>query len=499
MGLPEASSIIGTRFFFTDRMGHMDILRVAILVCTVLSQGCGASGDGPGSGLKKDVDRGNSEADDSGSPTVIEDSGAEGTDTAGGGPEEVPDDSIGDTLASASDLRGLESWNLEVPLASDAIDYEGDRDVYKMAIPAGSVVFLAVRSAGEADLVLTVLNASGTTIGESRQMPYWAWGRDPGLWVQARGAGGLFVEVSSVSDFETSSDYDLLGTVVAGDDGEPNDTAEDAGARLADGTAGFRGSLVSSGRTEFMGSLQHTADVDYWAFDATSTGLMSWSLWATGSAVLEPSLTLYDSAFTPLAWTDEPHFLGGGTWLDDSGLLAAVNGGERYYLEVRNLRPAFGAGTTYVGVSEMVDAVTSEWEPNDDGSQANGLSLSLSTTHPGYSSGTTHGSLDGVDGVDVYSLPVESMVGGYLSVHVQAGSVGSGLTPRAIVCSDVAGTDVLAVLEAGVKGDLSLVDVELVEALAAVYVRIEAVGRKEALSGNRYVLGLERYTVPLHD
>jgi len=50
-----------------------------------------------------------------------------------------------------------------------------------------------------------------------------------------------------------------------------------------------------------------------------------------------------------------------------------------------------------------------------------------------------------------------------------------------------------------VEGDLSLVDVELVEALPAVFVRIEAVSRREVLNGNRYVLGLERYTVPLHD
>jgi len=478
----------------------MDFVRLMILMCGAFSLGCGGGGDAAGPGARKDVDRGDLDGDDSATTPEIEDSGAPEVEPGDGGPEDEPTDSIGDTLDTASDLRGIESWSMDVPLASDAMDHEGDRDLYKMAIPVGVTVFLAVRTAGDADLKLRVVNASGSTIGVSGQMPYWAWGRDPGLWVQARGAAALFVEVSSESDFETVSAYELLGTVVEGGDGEPNDTPEEAAARSADGTAGFRESIVSADiDTEFMGSFQHSSEVDYWAFDAPSTGLMSWSLWATGSVVLEPRLTLYDSALTPLAWTDEPLFLGGGTWLDDLGLLAAVNAGERYYLEVRNLRPAFGAGTAYVGVSEMVGAVTSEWEPNDDGTLANALALSPSTSHPGYSSGTAHGSLDGVDGVDVFSLPVESMAGGYLSVHVQAGSVGSGLTPRAVVCSDVAGTDVLGVLEAGVEGDLSLVDVELVEALPAVFVRIEAVSRREVLNGNRYVLGLERYTVPLHD
>jgi len=478
----------------------MDFVRSTVLMCGALLLGCGGGDGGAGGkGVSKDVDRGDLEPHDSADPTDVEDSGTPAP-APDDDPEEEVRDAIGETRASASELRGFESWNLEVPLASDAIDYDGDRDLYKMAIPVGATAFLAVRSTGDADLKLTVMNASGATIGESRQMPYWAWGRDPGLWVSARGAGALFVEVSSESEFEALSGYELLGTVVDGDDGEPNDTAEDAAARLTDGTAGFRASIVSpSLGTEFMGSFQHSSETDFWAFDAPSSGLMSWSLWATGSPVLEPSLTLYDSAFTPLAWTDKPHFLGGGTWLDDLGLLASVNAGERYYLEVRNQRPAFGAGTTYVGVSEMVGVVTSEWEPNDEGSQANGLSLSPSTSHPGYSSGTTHGSLDGVDGVDVYSLPVESMAGGYLSVHVQAGSVGSGLTPRAIVCSDLDGTDVLGVLDAGEGGDLSLLDVELAEDLPAVFVRIEVASRREALNGNRYVLGLERYTVPLHD
>ena len=462
--------------------------------------GCGGGSDESKPGPREDVDRGGSGEDDSGAPSIIEDSGSQVTDTGGAVPEEVPDDPIGNTLNSASDLRGIETWNLDVPLASDAIDYDGDRDLYKMVLPVGAKVFLAVRTDGSADLKLRVVNAAGTTIGVAGQMPYWAWGHDPGMWVQARGANDLFVEVSSEADFETFSTYDLLGVVVDGDDGEPNDTAEDAAARLADGTAGFRDSIAAPGTyTEFLGSFQSSSEVDFWAFDAPSTGLMSWSLWATGSVVLDPTITLYDSALTAVAWTDDPLFLGGGTWLDDLGLLAAVNAGERYYLEVRNQRPAFGAGTAYVGVSSMVEGVASEWEPNDAGEQANGLALSASSSHPGYSSTTAHGSLDGVDILDVFSLPVESVAGGYLSVHVQAGSVGSGLSPRAIVCSDLDGTDVLGVLEAGPAGDLSLVDVELDEAVPAVFVRIEAASRREALNGNRYVLGLEQYPVPLHD
>ena len=122
----------------------MDSVRSLILVFAALLQGCGGKGDDPASAGKQDVDRGNSATDDSGGDPVVEDSGTSEPDSGDGGAPADPSDSIGDSLESASDLRELESWNWDVPLASDAMDHEGDRDVYKMVLPVGATVFLAV-------------------------------------------------------------------------------------------------------------------------------------------------------------------------------------------------------------------------------------------------------------------------------------------------------------------------------------------------------------------
>ncbi len=470
-------------------------MRSFFLTVLLLTTGCAKDEAGSGDRLSTDVDRGGGATGDSGG------TGAGSSDTGGGGPDPgggdaSPEDAIGDTLASAASLRGWESWSESVPLAIDAIDHDGDRDLYKMVLPPDTIAFLSARSLGRADLKLRVVDTSGSTIAVNRVMPHYARGGDPGIWVQARGPAPMFIEVAGESVFEGDSPYELIGFTVVAEDGEPNDTVSEASDRLSDGTAGFRSSVVgAAGHTEFLGWMGTSGDVDHWAFDAPSSGLMAWSLWTVASTVMEPSWVLTDASGAEVAWSDDPDFRGAGTWLDDVGIIAPVVAGQRYTLKVTNDRPAFGAGTLYVGAATMLEAFPGESEPNDDASMATSLGLSESSVHPGYRSGTVHGELNASDPLDV--VRVELSEPGYLSVYAQAGSVGSGLAPRIELWADPDGVEVLADEVIGADGDTVITDAHVTG--TEVYIRLQAHARRSETSGNQYVLGVESYPVPLHD
>jgi hypothetical protein len=175
--------------------------------------------------------------------------------------------------------------------------------------------------------------------------------------------------------------------------------------------------------------------------------------------------------------------------------LVPVSAGQRYTLSVVNERPAFGAGTLYVGVATMVASPASESEPNDDGTMADSLSLTDSTVHPGYRSGTIYGLLNAADTGDVFRL--STGMPGFVSVHVQAGTIGSGLVPTVTLLRDADGADVMGTAVANESGDAVLFDVEVAE--PEVYVRVEAASRRSENHGNQYVVGFEMYPVPLHD
>ena len=456
--------------------------------------GCSKDDASPSSNRASDTaeaDGGADDLDNDGGP------GDEGDSGAGpGASDPAPSDAIGDTVEEAASLRSWDSWSEAVPLAVDAIDFEGDADVYTFQMPRGTVAFLSARTAGTADLQLRIVSASGAALATSQMMPYYGSESDPGIWVQAIGPAPMFLEVSAESTFEGTSPYQLHGIVVEGQDGEPNDTIAEASDRLADGSAGFRTSATGvSGHTEFLGWMGSPADVDSWAFNAPSTGLMAWSFWPVGSLLMEPTVVLNDPYGMEIGWTDDPYFNGAGAWYDDAGLIVPVTAGQRYTLSVSNARTAFDAGTLYVGVATMLDSPPFESEPNDDGFAADYVTLAESSVHPGYQSGTIAGSLDGVDAADIYRVPLSTS--GFLSVHLQAGTIGSGLQPSVAVWRDPYGVDVIA--EAGADGasDSVLNDVEV--SGSEVFVSIQATLKRVEERGNHYIAGFELYPVPLSE
>ena len=459
----------------------------------LVSFGCSKEQSEP----NRDPNRGPDQTDSGASGIDTDQPGDSGNaDTGTPGSVDSPADAIGDTLETAEPVGDWESWSSEFPLAIDAMDYAGDRDVYEVQLARDTIAFLSARSLGGTDLQMRVLTPTGTMVGLNQVMPHYVQGTDPGVWLHARGPAPVYVEVSAESEYEGRAEYELHGLIVEAQDGEPNNSVSEAAERLSDGTAGFRSSVIGeASHSEFLGWMNESGDVDFWSFDAPSTGMMAWSMWTVASPLIEPEMVLIDPYGQEIAWSSDTYFNGSGTWFDDVGILAPVTAGQRYTLKVSNSRPAFGAGTLYVGVATMVASPPSESEPNDDGGMANWFSLSESSVHPGYRSGSMRGQLDGFDAADTVRIQLTEP--GYLSAYLQAGTVGSGLQPKLSIWADPYGVEVLAEAPAPEGTDGSLQDVYV--AGTEAYVRVEAISRRSETYGNHYVLGAEVYPVPLHD
>ena len=82
-------------------------------------------------------------------------------------------------------------------------------------------------------------------------------------------------------------------------------------------------------------------------------------------------------------------------------------------------------------------------------------------------------------------------------MHLQAGTIGSGLQPSVAVWRDPYGVDVIA--EAGADGasDSVLNDVEV--SGSEVFVSIQATLKRVEERGNHYIAGFELYPVPLSE
>jgi hypothetical protein len=209
---------------------------------------------------------------------------------------------------------------------------------------------------------------------------------------------------------------------------------------------------------------------------------------------------LYDASFNPIAWADDSSYAGTGIWYDDVGILYPVVGGQRYYLSVSNNRPSSGPGTMYVGAQSMLTGLDAETEPNDTLTTPYWASLSESDTHPGYAHWTVHGAVNQPDETDVVAFSAEQTGGQYVSVHLQTGTIGSGLRARVTVYGDSEGSLALGTAAADPSGDVSLKDVWIPDDTAeGAYVEITALSRAEESTGNQYFLGVESYPVPLHD
>ena len=151
-------------------------------------QKTGRDNKGDDRGLETNSDTGPSrpEVEDTGGTPVDSDSGS----------SDSPEDAIGDDAGSAAELSAVFNWDWEVPLAYDAIDHDSDVDVYRLEMVAGTILFIAVESVDAVDLELRLFDAEGRDQGRSEMMPHRAWGDDPGIWIQARYTGALFVAVS---------------------------------------------------------------------------------------------------------------------------------------------------------------------------------------------------------------------------------------------------------------------------------------------------------------
>ena len=97
--------------------------------------------------------------------------------------------------------------------------------------------------------------------------------------------------------------------------------------------------------------------------------------------------------------------------------------------------------------------------------------------------------------MDVYRVPLSDT--GFLSVHVQARSVGSGLEASIAVWRDPYGVDLIAEATSDELGDVSLRDAEV--SGSEVFVGIQATTRRVEERGNQYIAGFEMYPVPLSD
>jgi len=421
-------------------------------------------------------------------------------DSGGDAPPAPSDDPVGDTVASASALRSMASWDWTVPLAEDAIDHAGDVDVYRIESIVGVQSLIALHSEGGVDLNIRIIDAEERVLGSSSVMPYRAWGTDPGIWYQPRTDDSVFLEVSAAEGTSSLGSYQILGVRVDEEDAEPNDVDIDAVERLTEGSQSYRSSLVlPETHREFAGVMHAGGDVDLWVFDAPESKVVSWSMWEMASMVFDANMTLYDALMQPIAWASAPEFRANGSWYADVGILYPVQAGERYYLAVQNERHPSGAGTLYVGVEATEEPANSEVEPNDSAESPEWISLSESISHAGYASTTIVGKLDGEDEFDVFALSTEDVGGQYVSVHLQTGLVGSGLSARLNVTTDVAGTVVLGGGAVDSTGELSLNDLLVPPDAEGLFVVVEAFGRTDPERGNQFFLGLEQYPVPLHD
>jgi hypothetical protein len=487
-------------------MVHMKLCKTGKLWVLAAVLSCGgkdkkvvASGGAGDTGTAESLPSDGSNPEDGPSDDPPADTGdTSGSDT-GTAPVDVTD-RVGDTMAEAAELRSSGGWDWTTPLAEDAIDHAGDIDMYRVDMIAGVQVMLAVEHVDAVDLHLRVLDTEDRVMGAAEVMPYRAWSDDPGLWVQARVDGVVYIEVTGTALEGSSGAYRLLGVRVDEEDSEPNDTDLDASDRFAEGVQNFRTSFVKpESHREFAGIMHAGGDVDLWVFEPAENAVLSWSMWEMASLVFEAKMTLYDSLMQPVAWSSAPTYQDLGSWYKDVGILYAVSAGERYYLGVENSRPPSGAGTLYVGVQTTEELATQEIEPNDTADMPQWVSLSPSTTHDGYSNTTLVGTLNGEDNHDVFALATEESGGQYVSVHLQTGLVGSGLSARLQVSSDVAGTIVVGGGTVDSTGELSLTDLLVPVDAEGLFVTVEAFGRTDPAFGNQFFLGLEQYPVPLHD
>ena len=105
----------------------------------------------------RDRNRGPSQTDSGASGPDTDPPGDSGNaDTGTPGSADPPVDAIGDTLETAEPVGDWESWNPEFPLAIDAIDYAGDRDVYEVRLARDTIAFVSARSLGGADLLARI-------------------------------------------------------------------------------------------------------------------------------------------------------------------------------------------------------------------------------------------------------------------------------------------------------------------------------------------------------
>jgi len=425
------------------------------------------------------------------------------TDTAGpsDGPDpEVDPDAVGDSMADAAELRSVGAWNWDVPLAEEAIDHVGDVDVYRVDLLADVQVLLVAQQVDGVDLHLRVMDMDERVLGASDVMPHRAWGDDPGLWLHAREEGPFYIEVTGSDSDSPAGEYRLLGVRVDEEDAEPNNTQLDAADRVSLGEQVFRTSRVlPDGYQEFSGVMHAGEDVDLWVFDPVESAVLSWSMWEMASLAFDAQFTLYDSLMQPIAWSNAPTYQDQGGWYKDVGILYAVTGGERYYLGVKNARPPSGAGTLYVGVQAAEEPAQLEVEPNDTRDAPHWISLTDSSSHIGYANTTVFGMLDGADNFDVIALPTEDVSDQYVSIHLQTGLVGSGLSARLEVSTDVAGEVVVGGGAVDSTGELSLTDVLVPADADGLFIVVEAFGRTNPESGNQFFLGIEKFTVPLHE
>ena len=482
-------------------MVTMKLCRITKLVWLVALVGCGKKGavgtsDGAGD---TGIDSGSAPQTPTDPPTDEPSDDTGGPADSGDEPDPDPSDAVGDSVSDAVSVRSMATWEWSAPLVEESIDHAGDVDVYRVEPIIGVQSFIAAQGASGLDLKLRVLDVEERIMGQVDVMPHRVGGTDPGIWLQARTGDPVFVEVSAVGDGAIGQ-YALHGMYVDEEDAEPNDVDIDAAERVADGTQLYRASdTLPASDQEFSGVMHAGGDIDLWVYDAPENSVVSWTMWETASLVFDPKITLYDSSMQPIAWSTNPSFADKGSWYSDVGILYPVVAGQRYYLEVTNERPPSGAGTFYVGVIREEEPAVVEVEPNDSSEAPSWLTLTESAIHSGYASTTLVGALNGEDNFDVFALTTEDVGGQYVSVHLQTGLVGSGLSPRLTVTSDVAGTSLLGGGVVDSTGELSLVDLLVPADAEGLFVTIEAFGRTDAERGNQFFLGLEQYPIPLHD
>lgn len=391
-------------------------------------------------------------------------------------------------------------WTLYPLEENGYISPAGDRDWYQIDTFEGNIFQIYTESAGElgtvvADTVINLYDENGTLLGENDDMIFRFWQTDSCIFFQSQYDGPYFVEILEFSDWSpdvadaaggSNFKYELWGARLEVTEHEGfNDTIQ-AVIDEASEEGYYAGSVFADYPAEFHGMIDADGDVDLYPIETEDDGepnVYSWSFWPEYLGKMAPVLSLLNSAGEVLATTTEPGAEPEFIFLWDAGILYKLDPAETYYIKVEDGEGNFGPGTYYPGEfhSYVNEFAPNEVEDNNSIDLADPVVFEESTTTAGFFFGRISGWLPATDEVDYFEVNSadagQAVDGGYLTVQIQANSVGSELDAKvSLVALD--GTVLVSATDNpdNDSTDPAIVDY-LVDGHDRVFVKVEAEAR----------------------